>query len=47
MMMKNSKGFSRMRSWPAFKILSRHSPEGSGENHEEPHIRYPVVGVEI
>jgi len=25
------------RSWPNFKVLSWHSPEGTEENHEKPH----------
>jgi len=33
-MMVNWKGFGRKRWWPNFKILSRHSPEGTEENHE-------------
>jgi hypothetical protein len=32
--MMNWKGFGRKRSRPAFKVLSRHSPGGTEENHE-------------
>jgi hypothetical protein len=33
-MIKNWKGFGRKRSWPNFKVLSRQSPGGNEENHE-------------
>jgi hypothetical protein len=33
-MMMNWKGIARQRSWPNFKVLSRHSPGGTKENHE-------------
>jgi hypothetical protein len=32
--MMNWKGFGRKRSWPNFKVLSRHSPGRTEENHE-------------
>jgi hypothetical protein len=35
-MIMNRKGFGRMRSWPHFKILSRHLPGGTERNHEKP-----------
>jgi hypothetical protein len=35
-MMKNLKGFGNKRSCHHFKELSRHSPWGTEENHEEP-----------
>jgi hypothetical protein len=31
-MVMNLKGFGRKRSWPDFKVLSRHSPGGTEEN---------------
>jgi hypothetical protein len=34
--MANWKGFGGKRSWPNFKVLSRHSPGGAEENHEKP-----------
>jgi hypothetical protein len=33
-MMMNLKGLGRKRSWPNFKVLSRHSPGGTEENHK-------------
>jgi hypothetical protein len=30
----NWKGFDRKRPWPNFNVLSRHSPGGTAENHE-------------
>jgi hypothetical protein len=33
-MMINWKGFDRKRSWPNFKILSRHSPGRTEENRK-------------
>jgi hypothetical protein len=33
-MMLNWKQFGRKRLWPNFKVLSRHSPGGTEENHE-------------
>jgi hypothetical protein len=32
--MINWKGFGRKWSWPNFKVLSRHSPGGTEDNHE-------------
>jgi hypothetical protein len=32
--MMNWKGCGRKRSWPNFKVLSRHLPGGTEENHE-------------
>jgi hypothetical protein len=32
--MINYKGSGRKRSWPYFKALSRHSPGGTEENHD-------------
>jgi hypothetical protein len=34
--MVNWKEFRRKRSWPSFKVLSRHSPGGIEENQENP-----------
>jgi hypothetical protein len=34
-MMIQWEGFSRKRSWPNSKALSRHWPEGTKENHEK------------
>jgi hypothetical protein len=31
----NWKGFGRTQSWPNFKVLFRHSPGGTEENHEK------------
>jgi hypothetical protein len=40
--MMNLKGLGRKRPWPKFKVISRHSPEGTEENHEKTHdSRYP------
>jgi hypothetical protein len=36
--MMNWKAFGRKPSWPNFKALSRHSPEGTEEDHEKPLI---------
>jgi hypothetical protein len=33
--MTTRKGYGRKRSWPNFKVLSRHSPRGTKENHEK------------
>jgi hypothetical protein len=30
------KGFGKKRSWPNLKILSRHSPGDTEENHDKP-----------
>jgi hypothetical protein len=38
MMMKNWIGFGMNWSWPNFKVLSWHSPEGTQENHERTSI---------
>jgi hypothetical protein len=35
-LMMNWKGSGRKRSWPNFKVLSRNSPGGIEENHENP-----------
>jgi hypothetical protein len=32
--MMNRKGIGRQGSWPNFKVLSRYSPGGTEENHE-------------
>jgi hypothetical protein len=32
--MINWEAFGQKRSWPNFKVLSRHSPVGTEENHE-------------
>jgi hypothetical protein len=32
-MVMNWNGFSRKRSWPNFKVLSRHLPGGTDETH--------------
>jgi hypothetical protein len=45
--MMNLKAFGRKRSWPKFKVLSRHSPGGTEENHEKPQIRIAGLWVEI
>jgi hypothetical protein len=33
-MTTNWKGFGRNQSWPYFKVLSRHLPGGTEENHQ-------------
>jgi hypothetical protein len=35
-MTMNLKGFGRMRLWPNFRVLSRHSPGGTEKNHAKP-----------
>jgi hypothetical protein len=41
--MMNRKRFGRDQSWPNFKVLSQHSPEGTEEDHENPQdSRSPV-----
>jgi hypothetical protein len=32
---ENWDGYGRKRSWPNFKVLCRHSPGGTDENHEK------------
>jgi hypothetical protein len=44
-MMTNWKGFGRKRSWPNFKVLSRHSPGGTEKNHEKTQVS--IAGAEI
>jgi hypothetical protein len=34
-MKMNWKGFGRKRTWPNFKVVSRHSLGGTEENHEK------------
>jgi hypothetical protein len=41
-MIMNWKGFGRKRSWPYFKVLSRHSPGGTKENHKKSQSGYLV-----
>jgi hypothetical protein len=41
------KGFGSKRSWPNFKVPSRHSRGGTDENHEKPQSGYSVTGAEI
>jgi hypothetical protein len=43
----NWKGFGRTWSSPNFKILARHSPGGTEENHGKPQSGYQVAGAEI
>jgi hypothetical protein len=38
------KGFGRKRLWPNFKVLSRHSPEGTEENHENLNQNSQLLG---
>jgi hypothetical protein len=46
-MMMNWKELGRNRSWPNFKVLSRHSTGGTEEGDENPQSRYPVAGADI
>jgi hypothetical protein len=41
----NWKGFCRKRSWPNFKVLSRHFPGGT-EGNENPQSGKPVVAAD-
>jgi hypothetical protein len=43
--MMNWKGFGRKWSWPNFKLLSRHFPAGTEENHEN--LRIADLWAEI
>jgi hypothetical protein len=37
-------GFGGKRSWPHFKVLSRHLSGGTEGNHEKPQSGWPVFG---
>jgi hypothetical protein len=45
--MMNLKGFGRKWLCPNFKVLSRHSPGGTEDNHENPQSKYPVTRAEF
>jgi hypothetical protein len=45
--MMNWKGFGRKWLCPNFKVLSRHSPGGTEDNHENPQSKYPVTRAEF
>jgi hypothetical protein len=38
------KGTGRKRSWPNFKVVSRHFPGGAEGNHEKSQSLWPVSG---
>jgi hypothetical protein len=40
--MMNCKGFGRKRSWHNFKVIPRHSPEGTEENNERHQSGHPI-----
>jgi hypothetical protein len=43
--MINWKGFGRKQSWPNFKVLSRHLPGGTEEDHKKLQLGWPVTGA--
>jgi hypothetical protein len=46
-MMFSWKGFRRKRSWPNCKVLFRHSPGGTEENHKKPEPESQIAGPRI
>jgi hypothetical protein len=44
--MMKRKRFGRKRQWPNFKVLCRHLPGGTEENHGKRPSEYPVTGFE-